>query len=176
MDSEDASMKHQEQSRKILFGSLPFEFPGHAFSAHLRSSSCDFNAVHYVSLLKHLFVLAKTYNAVLIKPASQRRSHAGNPILYLGVAADMHHYRRHFELQYWCSLYQTDIAYKSDRLPQENAAMRAFMVCRNFSVNGGMLACNGVIQGLPANGGSSRHKRRLILGHDRSYFISLKRL
>jgi hypothetical protein len=46
MDSEDASMKHHEQLRKILFGSLPFEFLGHAFSAHLRSSSCDFNAVH----------------------------------------------------------------------------------------------------------------------------------
>jgi hypothetical protein len=117
-------------------------------------------------------VLAKTYNAVLIKPASQRRSHAGNPVLYLGVVADMHHYRRHSELQYWCTLYQTDIAYKSDGLAQEIAAMRAFMVCRKFSVNGGILACNGVIQGLPANGGGSRHKRRLILGHDRSYFIS----
>ena len=118
-------------------------------------------------------MLAKTYNAVLIKPASQRRSHAGNPILYLGVAADMHHYRRHSELQYWCCLYQTDIAYKSDRLAQEIAAMRAFMVCRSFSVNGGMLACNGVIQGLPANGGGSRHNRRLILGHDRGYLSVL---
>ncbi|KAH6699810.1 hypothetical protein BKA61DRAFT_496058, partial [Leptodontidium sp. MPI-SDFR-AT-0119] len=57
----------------------------------------------------------------------------------------------------------TDIAYKSDGLPQENSAMRAFMVHRNFLVNGGMLACNGVIQGLPANGGGSRHKKRIIL-------------
>ncbi|KAG9228981.1 hypothetical protein BJ875DRAFT_508212 [Amylocarpus encephaloides] len=32
--------------------------------------------------------------------------------------------------------YQTDLAYESDGLAQENAAMRAFMVCRNFSVNG----------------------------------------
>lgn len=47
--------------------------------------------------------------------------------------------------------YQTDQPYKTDRLAQENAAMRAFMVCRNFSVNGGMLARNGVVQGLPAS-------------------------
>ncbi|ROT36626.1 hypothetical protein SODALDRAFT_325930 [Sodiomyces alkalinus F11] len=46
--------------------------------------------------------------------------------------------------------YQTDLAYESDALAQENAAMRAFMVCRNFSVNGGMLARNGIVQGLPA--------------------------
>ena len=56
--------------------------------------------------------------------------------------------------------YQTDLAYESDGLAQENAAMRAFMVCRNFSVNGGMLARNGVVQGLPANESSSRHKHR----------------
>ena len=47
--------------------------------------------------------------------------------------------------------YQTDLTYESGRLAQENAAMRAFMVCRNFSVNGGMLARNGVVQGLPAS-------------------------
>lgn len=56
--------------------------------------------------------------------------------------------------------YQTDLAYASDGLAQENAAMRAFMVCRNFSVNGGMLARNGVVQGLPASESRSRHKRR----------------
>ncbi len=44
--------------------------------------------------------------------------------------------------------YITDLAYESDGLAQENAAMRAYMVCRNFSVNGGMLARNGVVQGL----------------------------
>ncbi len=44
--------------------------------------------------------------------------------------------------------------------------MRAFMVCRNFSINDGMLARNGVVQGLPAkerkNSGSSdsRHHHR----------------
>ncbi|CAG8957236.1 hypothetical protein HYFRA_00009438 [Hymenoscyphus fraxineus] len=56
--------------------------------------------------------------------------------------------------------YQTDLAYESGGLAQENAAMRAFMVCRNFSVNGGMLARNGVVQGLPANESSSRHRKR----------------
>jgi len=56
--------------------------------------------------------------------------------------------------------YQTDLTYESDVLAQENAAMRAFMVCRNFSVNGGMLARNGVVQGLPASEGSGRQKRR----------------
>ncbi|KAH8811996.1 hypothetical protein F5884DRAFT_669938 [Xylogone sp. PMI_703] len=56
--------------------------------------------------------------------------------------------------------YQTDLSYESDGLAQENAAMRAFMVCRNFSVNGGMLARNGVVQGLPANEGHSRHRKR----------------
>jgi len=56
--------------------------------------------------------------------------------------------------------YQTDLAYESDGLAQENAAMRAFMVCRNFSMNGGMLARNDVVQGLPANESSSRHHKR----------------
>ncbi|OAA70270.1 hypothetical protein ISF_02244 [Cordyceps fumosorosea ARSEF 2679] len=44
--------------------------------------------------------------------------------------------------------YQTDLAYESDMLAQENAAMRAFMVCQNFSANNGMLARNGIVQGL----------------------------
>ncbi|KAI2628826.1 hypothetical protein GGR54DRAFT_636540 [Hypoxylon sp. NC1633] len=56
--------------------------------------------------------------------------------------------------------YQTDLAYESDHLAQENAAMRAFMVCRNFSVNGGMLARNGIVQGLPANDSGRRKKSR----------------
>ncbi|KAJ0110278.1 ankyrin protein [Diaporthe amygdali] len=47
--------------------------------------------------------------------------------------------------------YQTDVAFESDELARENAAMRAFMVCRNFEVNGGMLARNGIVQGLPTN-------------------------
>ncbi|KAF4974052.1 hypothetical protein FZEAL_9006 [Fusarium zealandicum] len=56
--------------------------------------------------------------------------------------------------------YQTDLAYESDGLAQENAAMRAFMVCRNFSVNGGMLARNGIVQGLPAQEATGRRKSR----------------
>ncbi|KXH69685.1 hypothetical protein CSAL01_09528 [Colletotrichum salicis] len=55
--------------------------------------------------------------------------------------------------------YQTDLAYQSDSLAQENAAMRAFMVCRNFSVNGGMLARNGIVQGLPATEPARRSKK-----------------
>jgi hypothetical protein len=55
--------------------------------------------------------------------------------------------------------YQTDNAYQSDTLAQENAAMRAFMVCRNFSVNGGMLARNGIVQGLPATEPGKRSKK-----------------
>ncbi|EPE08981.1 hypothetical protein F503_04568 [Ophiostoma piceae UAMH 11346] len=55
--------------------------------------------------------------------------------------------------------YQTDLAYESGALAQENAAMRAFMVCRNFSVNGGMLARNGIVQGLPADDASRKQRR-----------------
>jgi len=68
--------------------------------------------------------------------------------------------------------YQTDLAYESDGLAQENAAMRAFMVCRNFSVNGGMLARNGVVQGLPANEHSGRHRRRHHGGRSHSVNLS----
>ena len=55
--------------------------------------------------------------------------------------------------------YQTDLAYESGGLAQENAAMRAFMVCRNFSVNGGMLARNGIVQGLPADDSTRRSRK-----------------
>lgn len=55
--------------------------------------------------------------------------------------------------------YQTDLAYESDELARENAAMRAFMVCRNFSVNGGMLARNGIVQGLPADESNRKHRK-----------------
>lgn len=55
--------------------------------------------------------------------------------------------------------YQTDLPYDSEDLAQENAAMRAFMICRNFTVNGGMLARNGIVQqGLPATD-SGKHSR-----------------
>lgn len=68
--------------------------------------------------------------------------------------------------------YQTDLAYESDHLARENAAMRAFMVCRNFSVNGGMLARNGIVQGLPASENRGRHKRRSGGGHRHSPTLS----
>ncbi|KAF3761290.1 hypothetical protein M406DRAFT_294809 [Cryphonectria parasitica EP155] len=55
--------------------------------------------------------------------------------------------------------YQTDLAYQTDKLARENAAMRAFMVCRNFSVNGGMLARNGIVQGLPADESNRKHRK-----------------
>ncbi|KAG6016903.1 hypothetical protein E4U43_002780 [Claviceps pusilla] len=55
--------------------------------------------------------------------------------------------------------YQTDLSYESDVLAQENAAMRAFMVCRNFSVNGGMLARNGIVQGMPATSDPGRRRK-----------------
>jgi hypothetical protein len=64
--------------------------------------------------------------------------------------------------------YQTDLAYESDLLAQENAAMRAFMVCRNFSVNGGMLARNGIVQGLPVTEPKRRHKSRHTSSRDSS--------
>ncbi|KAI1361248.1 hypothetical protein F5Y08DRAFT_330958 [Xylaria arbuscula] len=38
--------------------------------------------------------------------------------------------------------------------------MKAFMVCRNFAVNGGTLARNGIVQGLPANNYGRRKKSR----------------
>ncbi|KAF4125541.1 Conserved hypothetical, protein [Geosmithia morbida] len=56
--------------------------------------------------------------------------------------------------------YQTDLAYESDTLAQENAAMRAFMVCRNFSINGGMLARNGIVQGMPATETKQRRHQK----------------
>ncbi|KAI6090707.1 heterokaryon incompatibility protein-domain-containing protein [Hypoxylon rubiginosum] len=56
--------------------------------------------------------------------------------------------------------YQTDLAYESDHLAKENAAMRALMACRNFSVNGGILARNGIVQGLLGNGSERQKKSR----------------
>ncbi|KAL8904876.1 MAG: hypothetical protein Q9171_006887 [Xanthocarpia ochracea] len=57
--------------------------------------------------------------------------------------------------------YQTDTTYGSDLLARENAAMRAYLICRNFSVNDGMMYPSGhtkgpVIQGLPVAIGTER--------------------
>jgi hypothetical protein len=51
-------------------------------------------------------------------------------------------------------IYLTDTKYSSAILAKENAAMRAFMVCQNYSGNGGMLASNGLVQGVAVVGSS----------------------
>ncbi|PYH40380.1 uncharacterized protein BP01DRAFT_361344 [Aspergillus saccharolyticus JOP 1030-1] len=59
--------------------------------------------------------------------------------------------------------YQTDAVYESDTLARENAAMRAYLICRNFSVNDGMYPAGhdhgGVIQGIPVAIGTGRKAR-----------------
>ncbi|KAK7518609.1 hypothetical protein IWX49DRAFT_214319 [Phyllosticta citricarpa] len=57
--------------------------------------------------------------------------------------------------------YTTDAAYESDELARNAAATRAYMICRNFSVNDGMYPGQrqgqaGVIQGLPVAIGTGR--------------------
>ncbi|KAI9825472.1 MAG: hypothetical protein M1832_001202 [Thelocarpon impressellum] len=57
--------------------------------------------------------------------------------------------------------YQTDTVYESETLARENAAMRAYLICRNFSVADGMYPAGhrkgGVVQGLPVAIGTGRH-------------------
>lgn len=56
--------------------------------------------------------------------------------------------------------YQTDATYESELLARENAAMRAYLICRNFSVNDGMYPSGhnkgAVLQGLPVAIGTER--------------------
>ena len=56
--------------------------------------------------------------------------------------------------------YHTDTAYENDLLARENAAMRAYLICRNFSVNDGMYPNGhnkgGVLQGMPVAIGTER--------------------
>jgi hypothetical protein len=56
--------------------------------------------------------------------------------------------------------YQTDTTYGSEMLARENAAMRAYLICRNFSVNDGMYPSGhnpgAVLQGLPVAIGRER--------------------
>ncbi|KAK1759191.1 hypothetical protein QBC47DRAFT_420223 [Echria macrotheca] len=70
--------------------------------------------------------------------------------------------------------YRTDLSYESTDLAKENAAMRAFMVCQNFSVNSGMLARNGIVQGLPSWGvrGGQRGQRTAATRHSTSSMAS----
>ena len=59
--------------------------------------------------------------------------------------------------------YQTDTAFESERLARENAAMRAYLICQNFSKSDGMYptrhkgrASGDVIQGRPIAIGTER--------------------
>ena len=60
--------------------------------------------------------------------------------------------------------YQTDSEFPSDSLARENAAMRAYLLCRNFSVNDGMYPTGhshgGVVQGIPTAIGAGRNQSR----------------
>lgn len=56
--------------------------------------------------------------------------------------------------------YQTETEYDNEPLARENAAMRAYMICRNFSVSDGMYPAGhkvAVPQGLPVAIGTGRH-------------------
>ena len=56
--------------------------------------------------------------------------------------------------------YHTDTTYENEVLATENAAMRAYLICRNFSVNDGRYPSghnkSGVLQGMPVAIGSER--------------------
>jgi hypothetical protein len=57
--------------------------------------------------------------------------------------------------------YTTDVEYETDELAKNAAATRAYMICRNFSVNDGMYpgqrpGQGGVVQGLPVAIGTGR--------------------
>ncbi|KAJ6072649.1 hypothetical protein N7467_010734 [Penicillium canescens] len=67
--------------------------------------------------------------------------------------------------------YQTDTVYASETLARESAAMRAYLICRNFSVNDGMYPAGhdhgGVVQGIPVAIGTGRkHGREFDHDHD----------
>lgn len=59
--------------------------------------------------------------------------------------------------------YQTDEVFESEVLARESAAMRAYLICRNFSVNDGMYPAGhdhgGVMQGIPVAIGTGRKGR-----------------
>ncbi|OJJ89095.1 uncharacterized protein ASPGLDRAFT_41028 [Aspergillus glaucus CBS 516.65] len=65
--------------------------------------------------------------------------------------------------------YQTDTICESEQLARENAAMRAYLICRNFSVNDGMYPTGhdhgGIVQGVPVAIGTGR-KGRFQYGSD----------
>lgn len=63
--------------------------------------------------------------------------------------------------------YSTDVPYETEELARDGAAMKAFMICRNFSSNDGYYpgqrpgqrSANGVMQGVPVPIGSGRRAR-----------------
>ncbi|EEH36669.2 hypothetical protein PAAG_07087 [Paracoccidioides lutzii Pb01] len=59
--------------------------------------------------------------------------------------------------------YQTDVYCETETLARENAAMRAYLICRNFSVNDGMYPAGhdhgGIVQGIPVAIGTGRRSR-----------------
>ncbi|KAH2836050.1 hypothetical protein KXV85_004953 [Aspergillus fumigatus] len=61
--------------------------------------------------------------------------------------------------------YQTDSVCESETLARENAAMRAYLICRNFSINDGMYPAGhdhgGIVQGIPVAIGTGRKSRYL---------------
>ncbi|KAI9884659.1 MAG: hypothetical protein M1823_003541 [Watsoniomyces obsoletus] len=70
--------------------------------------------------------------------------------------------------QYCCTVrvnhreYQADTLHETETMAREHAAMRAYLICRNFSVNDGMLPAGHkgdgtVLQGLPVAIGTGRH-------------------
>ncbi|KAF7507716.1 hypothetical protein GJ744_010145 [Endocarpon pusillum] len=68
--------------------------------------------------------------------------------------------------------YQTDAYYPTEYLAKENAAMRAYLICRNFSVNDGMYPVGhdhgGFVQGIPTAIGTGRHSHRHSHSHNGS--------
>lgn len=64
--------------------------------------------------------------------------------------------------------YSTEVPYASEALARDGAAQKAYMICRNFSVNDGMFpgqrpgqrtSAGGAIQGLPVAIGVGRRSR-----------------
>lgn len=64
--------------------------------------------------------------------------------------------------------YSTEVPYASEALARDGAAQKAYMICRNFSVNDGMYpgsrpgqrTSGGAIQGLPVAIGTGRRSNR----------------
>ncbi|KAF2724780.1 hypothetical protein K431DRAFT_281731 [Polychaeton citri CBS 116435] len=64
--------------------------------------------------------------------------------------------------------YVTDVPYETEALAKDGAATKAYMICRNFSANDGMLpgqrpgqlSASGVVQGLPVAIGTGRRSNR----------------